>query len=177
LVGVDEGGALIFGLSAAIGAPESDDETGDVREIAPALESFVYELERRLHDAPGRALFIDYGYLKPEGADTLQALRQHKKLSALEAPGESDLTAHVDFSRLAVLAEGAGLAVHGPVTQGHFLRALGIEMRAETLGNANPGHAERLKRELSRLTDAEQMGTLFKVICISSPNLPTPAGF
>jgi NADH dehydrogenase [ubiquinone] 1 alpha subcomplex assembly factor 7 len=177
LVGIDEAGALIFGLSAAIGAPESDDEPGAVREIAPALESLVYELERRLHDAEGRALFIDYGYVRPEGADTLQALQQHKKVGALAAPGESDLTAHVDFARLAVLAENAGLSVHGPMTQGQFLRALGIDFRAETLSRANPEHAERLKRELKRLTDAEEMGALFKVICISSPGLPPPAGF
>jgi NADH dehydrogenase [ubiquinone] 1 alpha subcomplex assembly factor 7 len=177
LVGVDEGGALMFGLSAAIGAPESEDELGAVREIAPALDSVVYELERRLHEAPGRALFIDYGYVKPEGADTLQAVKAHKKLDPIEAPGESDLTAHVDFARLTTLAETAGLAVHGPVTQGAFLRALGIDFRAEALARANPSHAARLTREVKRLTDAAEMGALFKVICISSPNLPPPAGF
>jgi NADH dehydrogenase [ubiquinone] 1 alpha subcomplex assembly factor 7 len=177
LVGVDEAGALTFGLSAAIGAPESDDEEGAVREIAPALESVVYELERRLHEAPGRALFIDYGYLKPEGADTLQAVKAHKKVDPIDTPGESDLTAHVDFARLATLAENAGLAVHGPVTQGAFLRALGIDFRADTLARANPQHAPRLTREVKRLTGVDEMGALFKVICISSPNLPPPAGF
>jgi NADH dehydrogenase [ubiquinone] 1 alpha subcomplex assembly factor 7 len=177
LVGIDEGGGLIFGLSAPIGGPETDDEVGVVREIAPALESLVYELERRLHEAPGRALFVDYGYVQPEGADTLQAVQRHKKVDPLTTPGESDLTAHVDFARLAVLAESAGLVVHGPMTQRQFLRALGIEVRAETLSKANPDHAARLQRELKRLTDADQMGELFKVICISSPKLPTPAGF
>lgn len=177
LVGVDEGGALIFGLSAAIGAPESEDDVGAVREIAPALDSVVYELERRLHEAPGRALFIDYGYVQPEGADTLQALKRHTKVSALETPGEADLTAHVDFGRLATLAANAGLEVHGPITQGQFLRALGLDVRADSLIQANPKHAERLRREVHRLTHAEQMGVLFKVICISSPGLPAPAGF
>ncbi len=177
LVGADEAGALIFGLSAAIGAPESEDDIGAVREIAPALDSVVYELERRLHEALGRALFIDYGYVAPEGADTLQALKRHTKVSPLETPGEADLTAHVDFGRLATLAANAGLEVSGPVTQGQFLRALGLEFRADTLAQANPKHAERLKREVHRLAHAEQMGVLFKVICISSPGLPAPAGF
>jgi NADH dehydrogenase [ubiquinone] 1 alpha subcomplex assembly factor 7 len=177
LVGVDEGGALIFGLSAAIGAPESEDDIGAVREIAPALDSVVYELERRLHEAPGRALFIDYGYIAPEGADTLQALKRHTKVSALGTPGEADLTAHVDFGRLATLAANAGLEVHGPTTQGQFLRTLGLDVRADSLIQANPHHAERLRREVHRLTHAEQMGVLFKVICISSPGLPAPAGF
>lgn len=177
LVGLDEAEQLAFGLSAAIPAPESDDEIGAVREIAPGLESLIYEIERRLHEAPGRVLIIDYGYARPEGADTLQALKQHRKVDPIDSPGEADLTSHVDFARVAQLAAAAGLDVYGPITQGAFLRALGIEFRAEALTRANPAHAERLKRELRRLTHAEEMGALFKVICLSSPNLPPPAGF
>jgi NADH dehydrogenase [ubiquinone] 1 alpha subcomplex assembly factor 7 len=177
LVGLNEAEKLVFGLSAAIPAPESEDESGMVREIAPGMESLIYEIERRLHEAPGRVLIIDYGYLRAEGADTLQALKAHKKVDPIETPGEADLTAHVDFARIAQLAEAADLQVHGPVTQGDFLRALGIEMRADTLSSANPSHAERIARELNRLTHRDQMGALFKVICLSSPNLPPPAGF
>jgi NADH dehydrogenase [ubiquinone] 1 alpha subcomplex assembly factor 7 len=177
LVGLDEADQLTFGLSAALTAQDSDDEPGAVRENAPSLPSLNYEIEQRLHADPGRALFIDYGYAAPEGADTLQALKRHKKIDPLEAPGEADLTAHVDFARLAHLAREAGLAVHGPVTQRDFLRSLGIEFRAETLSRANPAHAERLQRELKRLTHPDEMGALFKVLCLSSPNLPPPAGF
>jgi len=176
LVGVTESGKLTFGLSAALPADDETEE-GTVREIAPALDAFIYELERRLHDAPGRVLLIDYGYVTPEGADTLQALQNHKKVDPLDNPGEADLTAHVHFARVAQLAEQAGLQVHGPMTQGRFLRALGIDVRAQTLSQANPAHAPRVARELKRLTDDDQMGTLFKVICISSPGLPPPAGF
>jgi SAM-dependent MidA family methyltransferase len=141
------------------------------------LDSLIYEIERRLHDAPARALLIDYGYVAPEGADTLQALRRHKKVDPLEAPGEADLTAHVNFSHVAHLAREAGLEVHGPITQAEFLRSLGIDVRADALTRANPQHAERLARELRRLTHSQEMGQLFKVICISSPGLPPPAGF
>jgi len=177
LVGVAEDGALSFGLSASLPAGEDETEPGAVREIAPALEALIYEIETRLHAAPGRALFIDYGYVAPEGADTLQALKGHRKVDPLEAPGEADLTAHVDFARLTRLAHDASLGVSGPITQAHFLRALGLDYRADTLVKANPGHAQRLARELRRLTHGEEMGALFKVICLSSPNLPAPAGF
>lgn len=176
LVGISEANQLTFGLSAALPGPESDDEIGAVREIAPGLDSLIYEIERRLHEAPGRVLFIDYGYAAPEGADTLQALKQHKKVDPLQEPGGADLTAHVDFARLARLAADAGLDVYGPVSQGQFLRALGIEVRAKTLSDANPTHAQRLAREVRRLTHGEEMGALFKVLCLSSPNLPPPAG-
>jgi NADH dehydrogenase [ubiquinone] 1 alpha subcomplex assembly factor 7 len=177
LVGLDEADQLIFGLSAVITAPDSDDEMGAVRETAPALESIMYEIERRLHDAPGRVLMFDYGYVRPEGADTLQALRRHQKVDPIEAPGQSDLTAHVDFGRVARLGGEAGLAVAGPIPQGQFLRALGIEARAAALSRANPQHADRLARELRPLTHDEEMGALVQVICLSSPNLPPPAGF
>jgi NADH dehydrogenase [ubiquinone] 1 alpha subcomplex assembly factor 7 len=177
LVGLNDAEQLTFGLSAALPAPDSEDEIGAVREIAPGLESVIYEIERRLHEAPSRALFLDYGYIRPDGADTLQALKAHKRVDPIETPGEADLTAHVDFARIVQLATEADLAVHGPITQTQFLRALGIEVRAEALSRANPQHAQRLARELHRLTHAEQMGALFKVICLSSPNLPPPAGF
>lgn len=177
LVGLDEADDLVFGLSAPITAPEGDESAGAVREIAPALEGFMYEIERRLHEAPGRALFIDYGYVRPESADTLQALKGHRKVDPLEAPGEADLTAHVDFARVAQLADAAGLQVHGPIGQARFLRGLGIGVRADALSRANPEHAPRIARQLQRLTGEDQMGALFKVICLSSPGLPPPAGF
>ncbi len=177
LVGLDEANQLTFGLSAVLTAPQSEDEPGAVREIAPSLPSLIYEVEQRLHDCPGRALFMDYGYIRPDGADTLQALKSHTKVDPLESPGEADLTAHVDFARVAHLAREAGLGVHGPVTQGAFLRGLGVEVRADALIRANPSHAERVMRELRRLTHDEEMGALFKVICLSSPNLPPPPGF
>ncbi len=177
LVGLGESDELIFGLSAELPAPDSDDEIGAVREIAPALPALIYEIEQRLHAAPSRALFIDYGYLRAEGADTLQALARHKKVDPLDAPGEADLTAHVDFAAVARLADEVGLSVAGPAPQGYFLRALGLDMRAKTLSDANPDRAERIAREVHRLTHADEMGLLFKAICISSPNLPAPAGF
>ena len=177
LVGLNDADDLIFGLSAPLVAQETDDDEGVVREIAPGLESIVYEFERRLHDAPGRVLLIDYGYAQPGGHDTLQALKNHKHADPLDAPGEADLTAHVDFSHVAHLAREAGLAVHGPITQAAFLRALGLDVRADTLKAANPDRAARIDREHHRLTHADEMGALFKVLCLSSPNLPPPAGF
>ncbi len=177
LVGVSESGALTFGLSAVLPSGEDESQPGVVREIAPALEALIYEIERRFHAAPGRALFIDYGYVASEGADTLQALQRHKKVDPLEAPGGADLTEHVDFARVGRLARDANLAIAGPIAQAQFLRALGIDYRADALSKANPGHAPRLGRELRRLTHADEMGALFKVICLSSPNLLPPAGF
>lgn len=177
LIGEDQG-KLGFGLSHPLPAPKpADIEPGFIREVAVGLEGFLTPIAERLHAAPGRALLIDYGYETPTGADTLQALRGHRPQGPLDAPGESDLTTQVDFSAVSETAEALGLQVHGPVPQGTFLQALGINQRAAALAQKHPERQERLGRELNRLIGPDQMGTLFKVICLSSPGLPTPAGF
>jgi SAM-dependent MidA family methyltransferase len=177
LIGAQQG-ELIFGLSHPIPAPMPDDTPeGYLREVAVGLEPFLAPVAARLNAAPGRALFFDYGYTDPEGADTLQALRQHQKAPVLAAPGEADLTAQVDFMAVAETAAGLGLDVHGPIAQGAFLQALGIAARAAALAEKHPARQEQIGREFNRLTAPDQMGLLFKAICLSSPGLPPPAGF
>jgi SAM-dependent MidA family methyltransferase len=63
------------------------------------------------------------------------------------------------------------------VTQGEWLVRLGIEARAEALSRANPERAEEIGAGLERLVSAGEMGRLFKVIAIHSPDWPVPAGF
>ena len=93
----------------------------------------------------------------------------------LEAPGEADLTAHVDFAALARAAEAAGAATHGPMPQGEFLLALGIAARAERLaGNADEATRHTLRTALERLTAPDQMGTLFKVMAVTRPDVAPP---
>jgi NADH dehydrogenase [ubiquinone] 1 alpha subcomplex assembly factor 7 len=107
----------------------------------------------------------------------LQALKGHNFTDPLSDPGEADITAHVDFSALAKAAEDLGLAVAGPEQQGRFLLALGIGIRAELLKKAAPHKALDIGTALNRLTAAEEMGTLFKVMAIRSTELPPSAGF
>ncbi|HEV3248758.1 MAG TPA: hypothetical protein VG124_16290, partial [Beijerinckiaceae bacterium] len=74
----------------------------------------------------------------------------------------------------------AGAALHGPVTQGALLRALGIEARAQRLkAGATTIQTAAIDAALARLTGEAQgeMGALFKAMAISSPKLPSLAGF
>ena len=57
----------------------------------------------------------------------------HAYADPFEAPGERDLTAHVDFHALAAAARAAGVRVFGPVPQGAWLNAMGIKLRAAAL--------------------------------------------
>jgi len=64
------------------------------------------------------------------------------------------------------------------VAQGDFLRALGAELRlAALLQRAAPEQRAALESGLKRLIDPVEMGTLFKVLAMTSPGLPAPAGF
>jgi SAM-dependent MidA family methyltransferase len=63
------------------------------------------------------------------------------------------------------------------VGQGEWLRRVGIGTRAEALARANPEKLDNVRAALERLTSADAMGKLFKVIAIHSPEWPAPAGF
>ncbi|MGH7123509.1 MAG: SAM-dependent methyltransferase, partial [Stellaceae bacterium] len=124
------------------------------------------------------ALIIDYGHAASACGDTLQAVRQHRYHPVLESPGHADLTAHVDFQAVANAARSAGVRICGPVTQGDFLRTLGVEVRARRLvANASPETRATVESGVRRLIDRAEMGTLFKVLAVLHPDLPTPAGF
>jgi len=105
-------------------------------------------------------------------------VRGHAACDPLAAPGEADLSAQVDFRAVAEAARDGGAAVYGPVPQGTFLRALGIEARALQLRErAGPEQRRELRAGLFRLTDPAAMGELFKVLALAGPDGPPPPGF
>jgi len=137
-------------------------------------------LGRRLVHQGGAALVIDYGHVQSAPGDTLQAVGAHAFVNPLESPGEVDLTAHVDFQQLALAAESMGARVSGPVEQSKFLRNLGIEKRAATLKSlAPPAKAAEIDSAVKRLLGEGrmEMGKLFKVIGIASPDVGKLPGF
>ncbi|MFN0042466.1 MAG: class I SAM-dependent methyltransferase [Alphaproteobacteria bacterium] len=156
---------------------------GAIYEHAPAANTLVATLARRLAAEGGAALFVDYGYaLSPDEArnwsGSLQAVRRHEFVDPLAEPGECDLTAHVDFAALREAARNAGGRAHGPVAQGAFLSALGIATRAESLAaKAEPQARAAIAAALHRLTAAREMGALFKAFAISDQHLGSLAGF
>jgi SAM-dependent MidA family methyltransferase len=150
---------------------------GAIIETSPASVAILRALAGRLLAQGGAALIIDYGYEGPLVGDTLQAVRGHAYVNPFEDPGEADLTAHVDFATVREAAEAEGLTVHGPVTQGAFLTALGIDPRAEALARARPDRAEDIAADRDRLVAEDKMGELFKVMALMAPGWPVPAGF
>lgn len=134
-------------------------------------------LAERASRAPLAALFIDYGHITSGFGDSLQAVKDHKAVSLFHAPGESDLTAQVDFQAftkqcLAANVDGKRpLEVDGPITQAAFLGALGIAERTFRLMASNPEIAGRLETGVARLMAPIGMGGRFKVCAVRSKTL------
>jgi SAM-dependent MidA family methyltransferase len=148
-----------------------------VIETSPASVGITRAIAGLLARQGGAALVIDYGYEGPAIGDTLQAVSGHRFANPFEQPGNRDLTAHVDFASLGAAAAVEGVRVAGPIGQGAFLTALGIEPRAAALTTASPDRADALAADRARLCDAEEMGELFKAMAWTAPNWPPPAGF
>lgn len=141
---------------------------GAIIETSPASVAVMAGVAARVTAQGGAALVIDYGYDGPAVGDTLQAVEDHAYANPFEAPGERDLTAHVDMATLAAVAQASGASTHGAIGQGAFLTALGIDARAAALGPAVAADRARLVGD---------MGTLFRVLALRHRDWPAPAGF
>jgi SAM-dependent MidA family methyltransferase len=180
LVGLDADGELTFAAGitgvdpALLPSGHQDAPVGTVAEVAPARMAIMQLLSDRLFDGGGTAVIIDYGHLLPGFGDTLQAVHKHAFDPPLAHPGEADLTSHVDFAALADVARSRSVTVNGMMTQGEFLLKLGLLERAGALGRGkSPDIQSEIRAAVERLAGSgpNQMGELFKVLSVSSPEV------
>ncbi len=180
-VGIDaDTGELCFVITeetlADMDAPDTDLAIGDIRETSPQSLALMTAIALRIAKQGGRALIIDYGPSQSAAGDSLQAVKGHARHNVLDDPGEADITAHVDFQALATAARTEGLRVSGPITQGEFLKNLGIEARmARLVKGADPAQARDIRSAHLRLTSPTAMGELFKVISVGDGGGDGPA--
>jgi len=155
-----------------------DAADGAIVETRPIASNLIEAFALRSEQAPFAALISDYGPAGSGIGDTLQAVHRHRFADPLAAPGETDLTAHVDFAALKETAHRAGLAAFGPMPQGAFLLKLGLESRCDRLlRNATPDQKDAIRSAVARLVDPRQMGTLFKMLALQSSGLAPPPPF
>ncbi len=135
---------------------------GTVVEIHPQAQAFVRTLVERMHC--GAAFFIDYGFPEAEyyhpqrTGGTLMCHRAHlADADPLADPGEKDITAHVDFTGIALAAQDAGAEVLGYTSQGRFLLNCGLPELMQ-------GADLRTNAAAGKLVNEHEMGELFKVI-------------
>jgi len=176
-----EGGQLVFGLGPEtqydfLGDRKDGVAEGEMVAVSLPQPAVAEEIGERIARHGGLALVFDYGEWASTG-DTFQAIAKHQKVHPLAAPGQADLTAHVDFSVLAAAFEKTSLGVSF-LTQREILGRWGIGQRAQALSEKLAGDA--LNNHISafhRLTGAEEMGTLFKCLAAYVAGGPVPPGF
>ncbi|MDB5732099.1 MAG: hypothetical protein JWQ03_1994 [Variovorax sp.] len=144
-------------------------------EIHPQAEAFVATLASRLER--GAAFFIDYGFPEAEyyhpqrHMGTVMCHRAHQADGdPLADVGEKDITAHVNFTGIALAAQEAGLSVLGYCTQARFLLNCGLLSKEE-----HPSPAQRA--HMGFLIHEHEMGELFKVIGLAAGEPWEAVGF
>jgi SAM-dependent MidA family methyltransferase len=148
---------------------------GATIELHAEAEAFIASLAERLRR--GFALFIDYGFPQAEyyhaqrSEGTLMCHRAHRAdTDPLVEVGEKDITAHVDFTGIALTAQNAGLDVLGYTSQARFLLNCGIGELLESASLRERADAQKLLAE-------HEMGELFKVIAFARGFEYAPIGF
>jgi SAM-dependent MidA family methyltransferase len=144
-------------------------------EIHPQAEAFVRTLADRLQ--AGAAFFIDYGFPEAEyyhpqrHMGTVMCHRAHQAdADPLVDVGLKDITAHVNFTAIALAAQEAGLAVLGYTSQGRFLLNCGLPQLMERVDLPARAQAHKLLME-------HEMGELFKVIGLGAGEAWPAMGF
>jgi SAM-dependent MidA family methyltransferase len=123
----------------------------------------------------GFAVFIDYGYTRPEQLagrhlDTLMTYRQHRASgNPYEAPGEQDITAHVNFTALRAAADEGGLDYLALLTQAQFLMGVGEPTQfAEAFEDCRlPQEQAKVAMQLKHLVTPAGIGEIFQVLVLS----------
>ena len=136
-------------------------------EIHPQAEAFVRSLCERLER--GAVLLIDYGFSESEyyhpqrHMGTLVCHHQHRvDHDPLVRLGEKDITAHVNFTGIALAAQDSGHTVLGYTSQARFLINCGLVDLAAGASLAERANALKLIHE-------HEMGELFKVLAFAPP--------
>ena len=179
-VSLDAVGGLIWvDKPTDLRPPLEVDGTHDyLTEIHPQAEAFIRTLAD--HWQHGAGFFIDYGFPEAEyyhpqrHMGTLTCHRGHRRDDdPLADLGLKDITAHVNFTGIALTAQSSGLSVLGYTSQGRFLLNVGLLDLAKEAG-------PRENAMMQKLVNEHEMGELFKVLAIgpdASGREWLPSGF
>ncbi len=146
---------------------------GYVTEIHPVAEGFMASLAGMLQHGRGAAILVDYGFPAREfyvdqrtGGTLMCHYRHHAHPAPFYLPGLQDITAHVDFTAMALAAQDNGVDVLGYMNQAAFLLGAGI---GELLLRTSPDDALRYLPQagaVHKLVSPAEMGELFKVLIV-----------
>jgi SAM-dependent MidA family methyltransferase len=154
--------------------PDPDQlQDGYLTEVHPVACGFMRSLATMFEQGQGAAILVDYGFPAREyyfdertGGTLMCHYRHHAHPDPFYLPGLQDITAHVDFTAMALAAQDSGLDVLGYMSQAAFLLAGGI---GELLLRTDPEDALRYlpqSKAVQKLVSPSEMGELFKVLVV-----------
>ena len=149
-------------------------EEGMRTEVNLSAVGYMEQLAGVFDDRRGFALFVDYGYTREEQQagrhiDTLMTYRQHRAgADPYQAPGEQDITSHVNFTALRAVAEKRGMDYLGLLTQAQFLIGIG---ETNEFGDAFedtvlPQERAKVALQLKHLVTPDGIGEIFEVLVL-----------
>jgi SAM-dependent MidA family methyltransferase len=155
---------------------------GYLTEVHPVAAGFMASLARIFEGGRGAAILFDYGfpaheyYFDERAEGTLMChYRHHSHPDPFFLPGLQDITAHVDFTAMALAAQDGALEVLAYMNQASFLLGAGI---GELLLQTDPADALRYLPQanaVQKLVSPAEMGELFKVLVVGrGVELPGP---
>jgi SAM-dependent MidA family methyltransferase len=170
--------ALDAGLAAQLARQVPDPDLlheGYLTELHPVAAGFMRSLARMFEGGKGAAILLDYGFPAREyyfeqriGGTLMCHYRHHAHPEPFYLPGLQDITAHVDFTAMALASEEAGLPVLAWMSQASFLLACGI---GDLLLATDPEQAAKYlpqARAVQKLLSPAEMGELFKVLVVGT---------
>ena len=150
-------------------------EAGERVEAALEANAWMRRIAEVFAQRRGFALFIDYGYTREQQLagrhrDTVMTYREHQASpNPYEAPGEQDITAHVNFSALQAVAAASGMELLGLVTQSQLLLGIGQQTEFADAFEACrlPQERAKVSLQLKHLISPEAMGERFHALVLA----------
>ncbi|EIW84246.1 DUF185-domain-containing protein [Coniophora puteana RWD-64-598 SS2] len=138
-------------------------------EVSAASAKAAHTIGELLTPGGGAGLVVDYGKEHVLG-DSLRAFKEHRQVDIFTSPGECDITADVDFALLKESFKDSA-TTHGTLSQGNYLRRMGIDLRTRVLMQSAKSDDRRRAIETAskRLIDPLGMGEQYRIMGVSVP--------
>ena len=147
-------------------------------EFSLPIVNYIKTVSKIINKNNGGLICFDYGYTQNKMFNSLQSVKKHRGSHILSDPGNQDITHLLNFTFLEKLSNQYKLDAEKIITQGKFLKTMGIIERANTLSKSkNFKEKADIYYRLKRLVHPNEMGDLFKVFFLKKKGNKFNLGF
>tara|TARA_B100001173_G_scaffold253039_1_gene224312 strand:+ start:552 stop:1595 length:1044 start_codon:yes stop_codon:yes gene_type:complete len=154
------------------------DESQNFIEFSPLMVKYLKSICKKIKSSKGGILLIDYGTSNKKMYNSLQGIKEHRRVSIFDDYQNIDITHHINFNFVKQIVNLNGLKVGGITNQGSFLKNMGINLRAEIISKKMSFLKKTdLYTRIRRLTHEDEMGELFKTMFVTTKDNNFKTGF